>query len=213
MADSQTKYSADYSKRLSKCKRCKKEIAKGGARLAKVVPNFFAGGDNEDEMKQYYHIECMFESFQRARATTKIIEAVDDIEDYADLSKEDQKKVVESLDELVKIKSGKSKPKPKPVVVAKKPADSDTEELSDDEEEEATTKKPAIVKKKASTAVTKSSDSSDSEESDEKEDNQDDKLETFNEICDEIQSESSHLKKSAILKTFFTKGSSKSKLC
>ena len=93
----EVKFSVDYSKRLSKCKKCKQEIAKGDVRLAKLVPNFF-GGDEDTEMKQYYHIKCMFETFKRARATTKKIESSDDIEEFASIKDDDKKLILSCIE-------------------------------------------------------------------------------------------------------------------
>ena len=89
-----TRFSADYSKRLSKCKKCKVQLEKNEIRLAKIVANPF--GDDGD-MKQYYHVKCMFESFTRVRATTKIIETADDIEDFGEIEKDDQKKITDFI--------------------------------------------------------------------------------------------------------------------
>jgi DNA ligase-3 len=97
----ENKFALDYSKRLSKCQKCKKEMAKGEVRLAKIVPNFFGGeGDNDNdaaEMKQYHHIDCLFDSFKRAKATTKIIESADDIRDFALATDADKKKIVKAI--------------------------------------------------------------------------------------------------------------------
>jgi DNA ligase-3 len=82
MADN--RFACDYAKRnTSSCKKCKKKLEKGELRLAKVVANFFH--DGEGEMKQYHHPACLFETFVRARSTTKIIESPDDIEGFGDL--------------------------------------------------------------------------------------------------------------------------------
>lgn len=50
------------------------------------------GGD----MKQWFHPACMFETFVRARATTKKIEDPDDVEGFADLD-QDGKDVILNL--------------------------------------------------------------------------------------------------------------------
>lgn len=92
---SDTKYSADYSKRVSKCKKCKQELSKGGLRLAKLTPNFFHDGDGD--MKSYFHIKCLFESFKRAKATTKVIESTDDIDGYASLESDDKNSVIDLI--------------------------------------------------------------------------------------------------------------------
>ena len=95
MADN--RFSTDYDKRgQASCKKCKQKIGKGGLRIAKVVANFFSeeGGD----MKQYFHPKCIFETFVKARATTKIIEDTTDIEGFADLEQEDK----DTIKELIK---------------------------------------------------------------------------------------------------------------
>jgi len=64
------RFCVDYAKRgTAGCKKCKEKIVKGVCRIGKVVPNPFSesGGD----MKEWYHIKCMFEKLERARATTK----------------------------------------------------------------------------------------------------------------------------------------------
>jgi len=84
----ENKFSVDYAKRIAGCKKCKSKIDKGELRLAKVVPNFFRDGDGE--MKQYHHPKCMFETFIRARAGTKIIEEPDDLQGFTDLQQDDK---------------------------------------------------------------------------------------------------------------------------
>ena len=44
---------------------------KGEVRLAKVTANPF---NDEGDMKLYHHPACMFQTFQKVRATTKVIE-------------------------------------------------------------------------------------------------------------------------------------------
>ena len=70
MADA--KFAIDYGKRNCKCQKCKQPIEKGELRIAKLVPNIFS--DDGGDMKQYHHPICLFESFKKARATTKVIE-------------------------------------------------------------------------------------------------------------------------------------------
>ena len=67
MADN--KYSIDYAKRVAGCKKCKAKMEKGSLRIAKVTPSPFA---DDAEMKNYHHPACIFETFKRARATTKV---------------------------------------------------------------------------------------------------------------------------------------------
>ena len=53
------------------CKKCKQKIEKGEVRIAKITASPFS---DDGEMKNYHHPACMFETFKKARATTKIIE-------------------------------------------------------------------------------------------------------------------------------------------
>ena len=85
----ENRYAADYDKLgRASCKKCKQKLPKGEMRIAKVVANFFH--DGEGVMKQYHHPKCMFETFIKARATTKIIEGPDDLEGFAELKDEDK---------------------------------------------------------------------------------------------------------------------------
>lgn len=72
----------------SSCKKCKNKIEKAALRIGKVVANPFS--DDGGDMKLWYHPNCIFETFLRARATTKIIEEAEDLEGFADLKKEDK---------------------------------------------------------------------------------------------------------------------------
>ena len=49
-------------------------------------------------MRQYHHVKCMFETFVRARATTKIITEPDDIRGFDDLEESDQQFISETID-------------------------------------------------------------------------------------------------------------------
>ena len=86
MAD--TKFAIDYAKRNAKCKICKQPIEKGEVRIAKLVPNIFS--DDGGDMKQYHHPICLFESFKRVRATTKVIEDPGDLEGWNDINDTDK---------------------------------------------------------------------------------------------------------------------------
>ena len=95
MADN--KYIVGYAKLgTSSCKKCKQKIDKGALRIGKVVPNPF--GDDGGDMKQWFHPSCIFETFLRARATTKKIEEPDDVEGFGDLRPEDKDVINELID-------------------------------------------------------------------------------------------------------------------
>lgn len=51
-------------------------------------------------MKQYFHPKCIFETFAKAKSTTKIIESAEDVENWADLEqsdKDDMLKLIKGL--------------------------------------------------------------------------------------------------------------------
>ena len=61
MADA--RYCVEYAKTgRSSCKKCKLQIEKGVARVGKITANPFS--DDGGEMKQWYHLKCIFETFK-----------------------------------------------------------------------------------------------------------------------------------------------------
>lgn len=83
------RYCVDYAKRgTAGCKKCKEKIVKGMVRIGKIVPNPFteSGGD----MKEWYHVKCIFEKLDKARATTKKIEDITDLEGWEELQDEEK---------------------------------------------------------------------------------------------------------------------------
>ena len=95
---SDTTFKAEYAKtNRSNCKKCKGTITKGELRIAKLTPSPFSEGDS---MAQWHHPACLFQAFQKVRATTKIIEEPDDLDGYGDLEDGDKKallKLIESI--------------------------------------------------------------------------------------------------------------------
>lgn len=88
----ENRYIVGYAKLgTSSCKKCKQKINKGGLRIGKLVSNPF--GDDGGDMKQWFHPACIFETFVRARATTKKIEDPDDMDGFSDLQQEDKDSV------------------------------------------------------------------------------------------------------------------------
>lgn len=86
------RYCVDYAKRgTAGCKKCKEKIVKGMVRIGKIVPNPFteSGGD----MKEWYHVKCMFEKLDKARATTKKIEDITDLEGWEELQDEEKETI------------------------------------------------------------------------------------------------------------------------
>lgn len=99
----ENKFVVGYAKLgTSSCKKCKTKIDKGALRLGKVTPNPFS--DDGGEMKQWFHPSCLFETFLRARASTKKIEDPEDMEGYGDLEQEDKeviKKLIEGMNLMI----------------------------------------------------------------------------------------------------------------
>lgn len=54
--------------------------------------------DDGGEMKLWYHYGCMFETFQKARATTKKIETPADLEGFPDLRDEEKQEIKKLID-------------------------------------------------------------------------------------------------------------------
>lgn len=87
MADQ--RFLVEYAKRgTAGCKKCKDKIQKGIVRIGKVVPNPFS--ESAGEMKEWYHVKCIFEKLERARATTKKIEDITDLEGWEELQDADK---------------------------------------------------------------------------------------------------------------------------
>ncbi|XP_063002571.1 DNA ligase 3 isoform X2 [Elgaria multicarinata webbii] len=110
------RYCVDYAKRgTAGCKKCKEKILKGMVRIGKVVPNPFteSGGD----MKEWYHVKCMFEKLERARATTKKIEDLTDLEGWEELQDGEKEMINQHISDLTS--KAVSTPKKKAVVQAK----------------------------------------------------------------------------------------------
>ncbi|NWS32801.1 DNLI3 ligase, partial [Polioptila caerulea] len=110
------RYCVDYAKRgTAGCKKCKEKIVKGMVRIGKIVPNPFteSGGD----MKEWYHVKCIFEKLDKARATTKKIEDITDLEGWEELQDSDKEIINKHISEA-NSKTGGT-PKKKVIVQAK----------------------------------------------------------------------------------------------
>ncbi|KFP72757.1 DNA ligase 3 [Acanthisitta chloris] len=110
------RYCVDYAKRgTAGCKKCKEKIVKGMVRIGKIVPNPFteSGGD----MKEWYHVKCMFEKLDKARATTKKIEDITDLEGWEELQDEEKETINKYISEANSKTAGT--PKKKVIVQAK----------------------------------------------------------------------------------------------
>ena len=73
----------------SKCHQCKKCIAKNEVRFyKKVTYNNESGG-----IKRFYHPNCLFSRFARARVSASVINSVNDIEGFCNMPESTQKEI------------------------------------------------------------------------------------------------------------------------
>ncbi|XP_044758556.1 DNA ligase 3 [Coccinella septempunctata] len=99
------------------CKKCKQKCQKDEVRIAKLVHNPFGEG----KMKNWHHVECLFEVFLKQRPTTKRIESSDDIDGFDTLPSDAQDillKRIETSNRDIREKYGAKvdiPKKPKPV--------------------------------------------------------------------------------------------------
>ncbi|XP_068436583.1 DNA ligase 3 [Clinocottus analis] len=94
------RFIVEYAKRgTAGCKKCKDKIQKEVVRIGKVVPNPFS--ESAGEMKEWYHVKCIFEKFERARATTKKIEDITDLEGWEELEDQDKEIINKHVSDLM----------------------------------------------------------------------------------------------------------------
>nr|XP_046267721.1 DNA ligase 3 isoform X2 [Scatophagus argus] len=94
------RFLVEYAKRgTAGCKKCKDKIQKGIVRIGKIVPNPFS--ESAGEMKEWYHVKCIFEKLERARATTKKIEDITDLEGWEELQDEDKELINKHISDLM----------------------------------------------------------------------------------------------------------------
>ncbi|XP_042897129.1 DNA ligase 3 [Parasteatoda tepidariorum] len=127
------RYCVDVAKRgTAGCKECKIKIEKGVVRIAKVIPNPFT--DSGGDMKQWFHVKCIFEKLSRARATTKKIDDIDDLEGWEELDDEHKPEIEKYIAEF---SSGQTA---KPSKKTKKQSDPvDEEEVQKEEDDDDST--------------------------------------------------------------------------
>ncbi|XP_071992327.1 DNA ligase 3 [Engystomops pustulosus] len=93
------RYCVEYAKRgTAGCKKCKEKIAKGLVRIGKIVPNPFS--ESAGDMKEWYHVKCMFEKLERARATTKKIDDLTELEGWQELQDAEKDLINQHVKEL-----------------------------------------------------------------------------------------------------------------
>lgn len=68
-------------------------------------------------MKQWFHPKCLFETFERARATTKIVDSSDEVDGFTDLNDEDKDLIKSLINDIAEKRANKGSKS-----AAKKPA-------------------------------------------------------------------------------------------
>ncbi|MEO2160790.1 MAG: endonuclease/exonuclease/phosphatase family protein, partial [bacterium] len=88
------KFQVDYSKKgTAKCKKCSKLITKGKLRIGKSVP--FKVGN----IFQYFHIDCVFESFRKARQVANVITSTSEIDGFELITNEEKTRITTLIHE------------------------------------------------------------------------------------------------------------------
>lgn len=192
---SETRFCIEYAKRgTAGCKKCKQKIEKQALRIGKIVPNPFS--DSGGEMKQWFHVECIFEQLSRSRATTKKIEDAGDLEGWSEIEPDDRKLVLKHINELsektgVAVSPGKRKAnnsgggtpskKKKVLTTSTSQGSDDTGEQLDLGDLEASSERTSKTSK-------------------------DDAFKEFRKLCAAIAEESTYTGKTAIVARFFKEG-------
>lgn len=180
---------AEYAKRgQAKCKTCKEKCEKGILRLGKITSNPFSSGDT---MKIWYHTDCLFESFKKARATTKKMEDPEtEIENWDEVEPEDRKKIMGLMDELQD-------------VLEKKAANTPKKQTPKKQQKADTTPPPSASKPGAPGSKGGHQDPP----TDRK--HKDNSFREFRRLCAAIADEPSYLSKTQLVSDFLTRGSGK----
>ena len=98
-----TTFMVDYCKKgATKCRRCKKNILKGELRIGKSA--WFKA----KSIFQYFHANCAFESFEKARSVANTIACMDDMPGLELIKDEDRIFILNLMDEMIAKKSQKT---------------------------------------------------------------------------------------------------------
>lgn len=189
------RFSVDYAKvGTSSCKKCKTKIGKGEIRIAKISPSPFSEGDT---MKLYHHVECLFETFLNARATTKIIESTTDLDGWEDVNQIDREKI---LEQIKRIEETRAKKSPTKKSKPKKATKANEEELVEIDNDDVEPPPPPP------TTTTKEFNDIHAPVNDDPK-HPDNSFRQFRGLCTKIAETNGHLAKTAIVRDFLTLGS------
>ena len=143
-------------------------------------------------MKNYYHPACIFETFKKARATTKIIEDPSDLDGWQDIKQEDKEVVLKLMKENVRAsptKTPDAKQSKKTPVKSPKP------------------KKTAETTTSLQTESGPSSSATSWKRDPVNPGHKDNSFRELRRLCANIADNASYLDKSSIVRTWFSKGS------
>ncbi|XP_065178433.1 DNA ligase 3-like [Sycon ciliatum] len=175
----------------SSCKGCKQKIDKSALRIGKVSTNPFS--DDGGEMKVWYHAKCMFDALTRARATTKKIESLDDLDGSDALNSAEQAELQKMIDSLMSmIKKGAKVPGGKKAAVQ-------TTLTGATKSPGSSAASSAAVSSTAGAAAASSSASSDAAA-------RDNSLRKFRRLCLDLEGEPSYTAKTKLISNYIKNG-------
>lgn len=87
------------------CKGCKGNCPSGELRMAKLVASPY--GENQ-QMKSWHHVDCLMNVLIKQRPTTKRIDSIDDIGNWATLNREDQEFILKKINDMEKVYAEKN---------------------------------------------------------------------------------------------------------
>ncbi|GAB1605965.1 DNA ligase 3 [Argonauta hians] len=209
---SENKFVVVYAKMgTSSCKKCKTKIEKAALRIGKVVPNPFT--DDGGEMKQWYHPSCIFETFLRARPTTKIIEETEDMEGFQDLRSEDKDVVINLLKDFYNNPQNKRK-KPSGSSSSSTPSTPSSSSKKEEKKKASEVKSSKPPPPSSSSSSSSNTNNSGGEGGESKKgsssssSSKDDAFRCFRQLCAKIAEENTHLGKTQLVAHMLNKGSS-----
>ncbi|XP_038221753.1 DNA ligase 3 [Zerene cesonia] len=157
------------------CKGCKGNCPSGELRMAKVVPSPY--GENQ-HMKSWHHIDCLMNALLKQRPATKRIESIDDIGNWANISKDDQEYILKKINDMEKLYSDKHSGK----YTAK------------------------VLKNESCTPLKIQAATPTKNNDDTRVQTEDNMFSTFYSLCKKISKVDAYTEKTAVVNNFFTKG-------
>ncbi|XP_063390729.1 DNA ligase 3 [Cydia fagiglandana] len=159
------------------CKGCKGNCPSGEIRMAKIVASPY--GENQ-QMKSWYHVDCLMNVLIKQRPTTKRIDSIDDIGNWAAMSKDDQEFILKKINEMEKVYAEKNSGKYTAKVLKNE-----------------SIPKPVVANTSSSKDLEKQTDIK----------TEDDNFSKFSQLCKKIARVDAYTEKTAVVNNYFRKGS------